>query len=1278
MKRIISFSVLFLFSSSLLFGQYENMQLPKFLPPTPTAYQITKSADISVGMHTGTASLSIPLFEIQAGGGKIPLVLNYSSNGVTVDEVATRTGINWNLNIGGVISRTVLDEDDEIIPLKTPPANPYNLNQLADYFYPVSSTRHTETYNTQPDEYRFNVNGLSGKFFYDHNGVLRLTSYSNIKIEKNSSNTGSWKFKLTDAGGVLYTLGGPSATEKNKYSNMGCAKDVFSMQFSDVAYYLTKIEYPNGDYVNFTYGSYTASYVGTVAQTFIAKETPGNPGAGSIIWGSIPGSSATTCQSEMIQNSVMLQSVVCSNGTSVSFTYFNREDIPGEKGLETITQTFNGTTITRFKLIYEYSNSAGSYEDGYYNTPAIYFNRKRLFLKEVQNLGKEGTEILSTKIDYNDINGLPPRLSTAQDHFGYFNGKHNQFYVSLPPFEVNDLSICNESITPEALDFFSNAFTANIQADKEPDFNYSVKGSLQKITYATGGSTIVEWEPNTVNKFVTIYPPKVSNSMYALGTCSPGSNCEQTVSNNITVTYTQYLNLVGGAGKDGEDELHSTMIVKVTNLTAGVLVFTKSLKFNQSMNEWISLQGNATYKIELTSTTNQIPSGLTYTYRPGNMTQQYMNVTVPGLRVKKTTDNDGIADVKSKYYKYNSVASPAVSSGQNFSITNYSAYEHVVATGGETNYGVPYIDDYPINNYHKIQAGSNYKSYLSGNNSISYNAVVESETEDYSNGCIEHFFGSAYNTPGQLVYGTEIKNAPFADNSYMDGLENETRVYKKTNNALSLVSKTVNEYSTDPRNFSWYDVLVVQCKNASIVYYQFTPSNNPENLMYFDIMKYPRYSAWVHPEKVTNYTYDENGGQQVTQKTYTYDNLAIAQLGSETVTNSNGKVEKITYKYIKDYTSLSGLSSNTLAAASSMVSKNIVSPLIDKIITKDNTQLYKSRTNYKIWSGSVIQPEYLEAQVKSNAPETRILFNKYDASGNILEMQKADDVKESYIWGYGNLFPVAKIVGTGFDNAVQYVNTTTLNNLATTEQQMMTELNNLRNAFAGTNIQVTTYTYKPFVGISTETDPRGRTTTYTYDAFNRLTLIRDHEGNILKKICYNYAGQPENCQTSTLYYSTQVSQVFTRNNCTSCQTGGQVTYTVPAYTYSSSVSQADANQLAQNDIAANGQNYANANGSCTQGSNVNITYANSSNITGFTVTYTGSPGTFTFTIPSSGSGVLGCVPPGVYSIGITKAGNTEIMLFNVGCASVSSTGAMFKFKTVSSSSCNIVNLSIGQ
>lgn len=59
----------------------------------------------------------------------------------------------------------------------------------------------------------------------------------------------------------------------------------------------------------------------------------------------------------------------------------------------------------------------------------------------------------------------------------------------------------------------------------------------------------------------------------------------------------------------------------------------------------------------------------------------------------------------------------------------------------------------------------------------------------------------------------------------------------------------------------------------------------------------------------------------------------------------------------------------------------------------------------------------------------------------------------------------------------------------------------------------------------------------------------------------------------------ELTQVFTKNDCEVGSTGTEVPYTVPANTYFAST-QIEANQLAQDDIDANGQDYANANGTC--------------------------------------------------------------------------------------------------
>ena len=51
---------------------------------------------------------------------------------------------------------------------------------------------------------------------------------------------------------------------------------------------------------------------------------------------------------------------------------------------------------------------------------------------------------------------------------------------------------------------------------------------------------------------------------------------------------------------------------------------------------------------------------------------------------------------------------------------------------------------------------------------------------------------------------------------------------------------------------------------------------------------------------------------------------------------------------------------------------------------------------------------------------------------------------------------------------------------------------------------ITTYTYIPLIGVSTITDPKGNTMTYTYDSFGRLQNVKDKDGNILSENEYHY------------------------------------------------------------------------------------------------------------------------------------------------------------------------------
>ncbi len=51
---------------------------------------------------------------------------------------------------------------------------------------------------------------------------------------------------------------------------------------------------------------------------------------------------------------------------------------------------------------------------------------------------------------------------------------------------------------------------------------------------------------------------------------------------------------------------------------------------------------------------------------------------------------------------------------------------------------------------------------------------------------------------------------------------------------------------------------------------------------------------------------------------------------------------------------------------------------------------------------------------------------------------------------------------------------------------------------------VTTYTYKPLVGVTSKTDPHGETIYYEYDSAGRLSKIKDKNNQIIEEYNYHY------------------------------------------------------------------------------------------------------------------------------------------------------------------------------
>ena len=263
---------------------------------------------------------------------------------------------------------------------------------------------------------------------------------------------------------------------------------------------------------------------------------------------------------------------------------------------------------------------------------------------------------------------------------------------------------------------------------------------------------------------------------------------------------------------------------------------------------------------------------------------------------------------------------------------------------------------------------------------------------------------------------------------------------------------------------------------------------------------------------VTEQKSQKSNGRTIISKTVYPDEVtAITSLGNDSLTPDE-------FNAVKRLKSSSN-DPNGLNKIGEIIQTSVYEDINSDGQVLTNELLNVQRTNYKDWGNNNVLPKETQSlkgvyNSSTNNLQDEIIFNDYYTNGNIKEVSKANGIHIIYIWGYNQQYPIAKIENAtfaGLSSGIQTIINTAVaasdNDVdETTENSLRTTLNNIRNQFP--NAIVTTYTYNPLIGITSVTDPKGYTTYYTYDSFNRLQKTKDHSSNILNEYSYNYASSP--------------------------------------------------------------------------------------------------------------------------------------------------------------------------
>ena len=134
----------------------------------------------------------------------------------------------------------------------------------------------------------------------------------------------------------------------------------------------------------------------------------------------------------------------------------------------------------------------------------------------------------------------------------------------------------------------------------------------------------------------------------------------------------------------------------------------------------------------------------------------------------------------------------------------------------------------------------------------------------------------------------------------------------------------------------------------------------------------------------------------------------------------------------------------------------------------------------------------------------------YDMFLNPEHVRLNDMQDRVYVWGYGGRFPIAVIDNMNYTTFHSSANlkSTILQLEAYRKIENEGECTNLRNLNAAIrnllppSAHITTYTYDPYFGMTSETDDSNLGTVYTYDTFGRLTAKYDQNYRKIEE--YNY------------------------------------------------------------------------------------------------------------------------------------------------------------------------------
>ena len=455
-------------------GGYEMQFLPQVIPPTPQAAALARYGEYPVSHSTGIPDISIPLYEIDLGGYKLPISISYHASGFRPDDVATPVGLGWVLNAGGAVTRTIMGAPD------------FEINETYDTTYRnIDTVRNLvngllnkgtgeyrlkdlalkgqfSEWDTESDRYTFNIPGMSGVFRYSHNDHSFISlNHAPVKINIQGIRE-STRFSIDIPDGTVYSF--------DEQEHVGVNDDE-GMPFTS-SWMMTSVNTPYGD-IEFSYipaerydiRAYSKTYYAGTGYTYVPPEAS--------TW-AYDKKEHKIFELESYTAYVYKQKLISSitwKGGRIDFSYTpDRKDSCYERLTSIKVTASDGSVIKTVTL-----------DNPMYIGDTKLRDHCRMLLSGI-NDSREGKYSFA----YYNTSGelLPTPLGYGKrDYWGYYNGHTGRVGIPQRVYEAIMTGY------PWTMDKFAGT-------DRNSDEQRMMRGMLRTITHPTGGSTTFTYEAN--------------------------------------------------------------------------------------------------------------------------------------------------------------------------------------------------------------------------------------------------------------------------------------------------------------------------------------------------------------------------------------------------------------------------------------------------------------------------------------------------------------------------------------------------------------------------------------------------------------------------------------------------------------------------------------------------------------------------------------------------------------------------------------------------------------